>query len=102
MLYDLAIWFFLLIEGAYYFRFALGEVSSLLKLTPLVTNLSINFPPPRDIFALIRDRNTPLLVPLLNECEFVVWYSDDDDRPSTETVQALQFTIVRLISVSVV
>jgi len=68
-------------------RFTPGTLPSLLRLTPLLTHLSITLPPIQDIFALMLDGNTPLLVPLLDECEFLQSYSAD---LSTEIVEALK------------
>lgn len=67
-------------------QFAPGELPILLRLTPLITDLLIALPPAQDIFALIFDGNTPPLVPLLDECEFAMYF----DSPSTEAIQALQ------------
>ena len=49
----------------------MDNLSSLLKLTPLLTSLTVNFPPVDDIFALIFDGNTPPLAPPLDECKFL-------------------------------
>ena len=66
-----------------------GDLSSLLKLTPLLTSLTVKLPPVDDISALIFDGNTAPLVPLLEECKFLPSH-DSDDSPPTETIQALK------------
>ena len=68
-------------------RFTPGELPSLLRLTPLLTHLSITLPSTRDIFTLVLDGSTPPLVPLLTECEFL---SDRDAGPSSEAILALK------------
>ena len=67
----------------------LGNLSSLFKLTPLLTSLTVNLPPVDDIFALVFDGSTTPLVPLLEECKFLLSHDTDDSLP-TETIQALK------------
>ena len=63
-----------------------GELPSLLRLTPLLTDLVTTLPSDEDISAFIFDGNTPPLVPLLDQCVF----SYRDGRNRVETIQAIR------------
>jgi len=70
-------------------QFDAGELPSLLRLTPLLTDLITTLPSDEDISAFIFDGTTPPLVPLLDQCVFLFRDDHNPDR-RVETIQAIR------------
>ncbi|KDR78724.1 hypothetical protein GALMADRAFT_244242 [Galerina marginata CBS 339.88] len=64
-----------------------GGLTALLKLTPVLKDLSITFPPPHDILALSSKQGDLALVPLLSRCHFS---ADSRLEISEDDLQALK------------